>query len=179
MKIYKVVKGDSLSKIAKRFETTASKIYGHPGNEEFRTLRPNPNHIEVGDEIWIPGNGRPPEAVLLVSEEGDPGEDRTHPWLDHDNEHLTRYKVEDGDSLASIAEGLGCPWQEIAMLNWGTEDPEEINWYLENYFVCTKKSGGNWVFSYDDSPGILLLPRSFEASNRTPIQTVRASRFVD
>jgi hypothetical protein len=81
--------------------------------------------------------------------------------------HLTtldifiKYKVKDGDSLKSIAESIGLTWQELARLNWGTDDPNEVHWYLKNYFVCTKKAadGYNFAFSSTDEPGFLVLPR--------------------
>ena len=72
-----------------------------------------------------------------------------------------KYKVKTGDSIKSIAESVGMTWQELARLNWGTDVPDEINWYLKNFFVCTKKTadGNNYMFTSHDEPGILVLPK--------------------
>ncbi len=72
---------------------------------------------------------------------------------------MVPYKVQDGDSIKSIADALGMTWQELARLNWGTDVPEEINWYLVHYVGCTKKAGEhNYAFTSKDNPGILWLP---------------------
>ncbi len=85
----------------------------------------------------------------------------------HDAWHLAnigifiKYKVKDGDSIKSIAESIGMTWQELARLNWGTDDPNEVHWYLKHFFVCTAKAadGYNFKFTSKDEPGILILPR--------------------
>lgn len=52
---HKVVQGDSLSSIAKRYGfSSIDEIYNHSSNSDFKALRTNPDIIHVGDEIFIP-----------------------------------------------------------------------------------------------------------------------------
>lgn len=52
---HKVVQGDSLSSIAKGYGfSSIDEIYNHSSNSDFKALRPNPDVIHVGDEIFIP-----------------------------------------------------------------------------------------------------------------------------
>ena len=71
-----------------------------------------------------------------------------------------KYKVQDGDSLKSIADKAGISWQELAKFNWGTDDPDKINQFLRIKVGCLNKSkdGKNYVFSSKDDPGIVYLP---------------------
>ncbi len=58
--VYKVQSGDWLDKIARRAGLTSWKdIYYHSRNEQFRILRPNPNHIDVGDQVFVPDPASP------------------------------------------------------------------------------------------------------------------------
>jgi LysM repeat protein len=52
---YKVAQGDSLSKIAKRYNTTWKKIWNDPKNKRIKEKRKNPDVIYPGDEFYIPG----------------------------------------------------------------------------------------------------------------------------
>jgi hypothetical protein len=81
------------------------------------------------------------------------------PDILHDRSTLIPYKVRTGDSLDSIAKQLNCSWQSLALLNWGTDKPKEINWYLRHFVGCKKKSGENYLFSDSADPGIIWLPR--------------------
>lgn len=50
-----VAQGDTLTRIARQYKYSSwKKIYEHPDNEAFRTLRSDPNLIYPGDEIIIP-----------------------------------------------------------------------------------------------------------------------------
>jgi len=61
-KTYTVKAGDTLSKIAKREGLKSwEDIYHHADNAEFRKKRPDPDHIEPGDRVWIPA---PPSSKL-------------------------------------------------------------------------------------------------------------------
>ena len=91
---------------------------------------------------------------------------------------LFPYKVQDGDTIGNIAERIGCDWEELALLNFGTDVPEEINWHLEHQFVCTKKSGNHFVFSSGDEPGILFLPRPLSPESYSQRRRVRGVRFL-
>lgn len=56
MTIHTVASGDYLSKIAKNYNLDSwVQLYEHPANASFRALRPNPNQILPGDQIFIPG----------------------------------------------------------------------------------------------------------------------------
>jgi hypothetical protein len=53
-----------LSAIAKRFGISSyGKIYNDPHNDEFRELRPNPNLIQPGDQLWIPDPPPPADSA--------------------------------------------------------------------------------------------------------------------
>ncbi|MBW2278114.1 MAG: LysM peptidoglycan-binding domain-containing protein, partial [Deltaproteobacteria bacterium] len=56
---YIVVPGDNLTFIGRRYGLTWQEIYYHPDNEAFRALRPDPNLIYPGDEVYIPLAERP------------------------------------------------------------------------------------------------------------------------
>jgi hypothetical protein len=70
------------------------------------------------------------------------------------------HKVKTGDSLDSIARQHGLSWQALARLNWKTNVPDEINWYLGHYVGCTAASpdGYNYSFRDSDSPGLIYVP---------------------
>lgn len=105
----------------------------------------------------------------------------------HENWHLARlgilvqYKVRTGDSIKSIAEAIGMTWQQLALLNFGTEDPNEIHWYLKHFFVCTKKCGDgyNFMFTSQDEPGVLVLPKPHVLASGGSLRgTFPVSRFL-
>lgn len=96
-----------------------------------------------------------------------------NPDILHNRSVMVPYKVKDGDSIQSIAESVGLTWKELAVLNWGTDVPEQINWYLVHYVGCTKKAGEhNYAFSSTDEPGIVWLPYPI------PTQETRVRRGV-
>ncbi len=59
--IHTVVRGDSLSKIARKYGVSSWRaLYDAPENAAFRAMRPNPNLIYPGDRLQIPARtGRP------------------------------------------------------------------------------------------------------------------------
>jgi hypothetical protein len=70
------------------------------------------------------------------------------------------HKVKKGESLKMIALAKNMePW-ELIYDNFKTRDPAETNWYLKNYVGCSKttSNGMNYVFTGDDSPGIIYVP---------------------
>ncbi len=55
MPVHIVQQGETLNRIAKKYNFVSyEKIYQHEKNAEFRELRPDPNIIFPGDEIFIP-----------------------------------------------------------------------------------------------------------------------------
>jgi hypothetical protein len=174
-------RGETLAAIARRFGMTWQELYGHEENAAFRALRPDPNVVHPGDELWVPGEDMPPRhpaGMLVLRRPRDEAESSSiNPRVYLGTAHLVRYKVRTGDRLETLAAACGCTWQELAKLNWGTDVPDAINWYLENYFVCKQKIGENYVFSDEDEPGILLLPYWFTEAGRVSSRIVRATRF--
>ncbi|MBZ4416618.1 LysM domain-containing protein [Myxococcus sp. RHSTA-1-4] len=73
---------------------------------------------------------------------------------------VTEHRVIDEETLENVAEMYGLTADALAQFNWGTTDPEQIQRRLEISVGCTRKDeGGKYVFSRDDDPGILYVPR--------------------
>jgi len=87
------------------------------------------------------------------------------------------YKVQDGDTIKSLADNAGITWQQLAKFNWGTDKPAEINQMLRNRLGCSKttKDGRNYVFTSDDDPGILYIPEDAPDKKLTLNQTTSIS----
>lgn len=63
MAMYTVNQGDCLSSIADRYGLPNwQTIYNHPQNGAFRNLRPDPNVIYPGDELYIPDGNEKTES---------------------------------------------------------------------------------------------------------------------
>jgi hypothetical protein len=70
------------------------------------------------------------------------------------------YKVRTGDTLDSIAARADRSWQELATLNWGTDDPDDVNEMLRDEVGCTVRGAkGNCLLSDDAHPGTLVVPK--------------------
>ena len=69
------------------------------------------------------------------------------------------HRVKTGESLSSLAETHGCSWQQIAMYNFGTAAPDEVNRFLYDIVGCTKrtKDRKNYIFTDADVPGIIYI----------------------
>lgn len=79
-----------------------------------------------------------------------------HPQMGFDKAH----RVQTGDSFVSLASqyGFSDPW-DIIRFNYGTKDPEEVNWYLRELVGCTKsKDGINYSFDSSDKFGTVYIP---------------------
>lgn len=62
--VYTVQQGDCLSSLAKAFGFASfHSIYDHANNAAFRQLRPNPNVLLPGDQLYIPDKKLRAEAV--------------------------------------------------------------------------------------------------------------------
>jgi len=107
-----------------------------------------------------------------------PPEFRIDPEILHDGSLLVRYKVRTGDSLQSLAGRFGWTWQQLARLNWGTDNPTEINWCLHHYVGCRKNAAGHYVFSDEDDPGVVWLPFPLPTVQRRIVRgTFRVGRY--
>ena len=93
---------------------------------------------------------------------------------------IKKHKVKTGESIASLAKANSLTWQQLAIFNWGTSVPEEINRFLREQVGCTKrtKDGHNYLFDSSDDPGIIYIPlpwnQSGLATNKTHV--IRVSR---
>ncbi|WP_163997390.1 LysM domain-containing protein [Pyxidicoccus caerfyrddinensis] len=73
---------------------------------------------------------------------------------------VTEHRVIDGETMDSVAEMYDLTADDVAQFNWETTDPAEVQQRLEISVGCTMKDeGGKFVFSRDDDPGILYVPR--------------------
>lgn len=93
---YTVVRGDSLSGIAQRYNTSWQTLAGLNGIS-------NPNVIYPGQKIKLPGGAAPANPQ---------GGSKT-------------YTVKSGDNLSVIASKFGTSWQRLAQIN-GIADPNRI-----------------------------------------------------
>ncbi len=79
-----------------------------------------------------------------------------HPLTNFEKAH----RVQTGESFVSLASkyGFSDPW-DIIRFNYGTKDPEEVNWYLRELVGCTKtKDGMNYSFDSSDKFGTVYIP---------------------
>ena len=56
-------------------------------------------------------------------------------------------KVKAGETLGKIADEFGIHWIDLALYNWNTAEPKEINWYLHHFVGCTKNNGMTYSFT--------------------------------
>ncbi|WP_277958161.1 HET-C-related protein [Anaeromyxobacter oryzisoli] len=70
------------------------------------------------------------------------------------------HRVQDGESLQSLARAAGISWQELARHNFGTAVPAEVNRGLRDRVGCTRRTadGQSYVFTSQDRPGIIQIP---------------------
>lgn len=177
---YTVKPDDTLARIASSHGMHWRELYFHPRNEALREERPDPDRIRPGDRLWVP---RPSEGearkVLVDPPVYGKGVDTVSPRVLQKRYECVPYKVRTGDTLENIAERIGETWESIAELNWLTTDPDLIDYYLENYFVCTQRCEGRFIFTSADDPGLLLLPTGLSGSTERPVLRFRASRHPE
>ncbi|HEX5753593.1 MAG TPA: LysM peptidoglycan-binding domain-containing protein [Archangium sp.] len=78
---------------------------------------------------------------------------------------VVEHRVADGETLEGLAEQYGLTVDDIARFNWDTTDPDEIQRHLYIDVGCTAKDeGGKFVFTRDDDPGVLSIPRPLAMS---------------
>ncbi len=89
------------------------------------------------------------------------------------------YKVQDGDTMQSIADANGVTIAELAKFNFGSDKPDDINKGMRSKVGSIKKAADkkNLIFSSVDDPGILYIPENFPepsfASNGSHSITVK------
>lgn len=78
---------------------------------------------------------------------------------------VERHRVRTGETLGSIAAAHGVPWERIANFNWGTADPRALESHYRDTLGCTRRTPDGRALRFDDSdaPGILLVPRPWQA----------------
>lgn len=168
MPYYHATSDDTLSDIGARFGVSSEQILAAPENVELRERDHRAPRVADGDLVWIPVA----DPAYLINrsptpwQTDDSDEPRPCPTLHAGCPLVEEYKVRSGDSIKSVAEAHGMTWQELAIFNWDTDDPDQINWYLENYFICRKKKGANYVFTDEDEPGLLYLPHGVERAGQ-------------
>jgi N-acetylmuramoyl-L-alanine amidase len=87
--MYTVAQGDCLSSISKKFGFSDWRtIYNHASNAEFRRLRPNPNLIYPGDQVFIPDSDTKTEPAAT---------DAWHDFKVEGQKTFVRVRMLDGD----------------------------------------------------------------------------------
>jgi hypothetical protein len=56
-------------------------------------------------------------------------------------------RSQEGETLGSIADKFGVRPIDLALYNWHTAEPLEINWYLNHFVGCTQPKGGSYSFT--------------------------------
>jgi len=75
------------------------------------------------------------------------------------------YTVQDGDTLAKIAQANGIAnWRVLALYNWGTVEPREVNRAL---FECV-----GWAAAVEDHPGNTILKPHADAKKKIRVPKV-------
>lgn len=87
-------------------------------------------------------------------------------------------RVKDKETLQSIADEYGIRPVDLALYNWHTVKPEEINWYLYNFVGCRLYKGKWYVFSAtgDKNKGWILVPDYPPTIKKGPPKSVDAVR---
>ena len=85
--------------------------------------------------------------------------------------NIKEYKVKNGDTRNKLASDAGISWQDLAVFNWATEDPDQVNRFLYSLVGCRKrlipptksktKKKSKYVFTSDDDPGIIFIPQQW------------------
>ncbi len=96
-----------------------------------------------------------------------------------------KYKLQDGDTLEKIAQRESTPElkltaSQIAIFNWGTDDPEVIQEHLRDELGCYKRGSDKcFIVSADAKPrSDLLIPQLFKISSLATkkTHTIRVER---
>lgn len=82
-----------------------------------------------------------------------------------------RHRVQTGESMQSLADAAGVSAADLARINFGTDDPEEVRFHLRYTVGCTNENDGEPVFDDADEPGYILVPRPFARHGLVTKQT--------
>jgi len=83
---------------------------------------------------------------------------------------VTEHRVIDGETLEGVAEMYGLTVEALTRFNWDTTDAAEVQRHLLISVGCTfKDKHGRFVFTREDDPGILYVPRP-EVVPRLPVE---------
>lgn len=86
---------------------------------------------------------------------------------------IEEHQVHLGESILSLATANKMTWQELAIFNWGTAVPQQINVFLYNEVGCRRPKGdfdpvdpnANYMFTDNDKTfgtGMILIPKEFK-----------------
>ena len=81
-------------------------------------------------------------------------------WCHPPHGYASAHRVQTGDNWWNLASkyGFADPW-DIIQYNYGTKDPEEVNWYLQELVGCTRSSDAlNYSFDSSDKFGTVFIP---------------------
>ena len=93
-------------------------------------------------------------------------------------------KAKAGETLGTIADEYDVHWIDLALYNWNTATPLEVNWYLHHYLGCTQNNGKTYNFTGqeqvngnpDRKGGWLLVPDIPPSVKKGPPRSVAAVR---
>jgi len=111
---------------------------------------------------FVPSGGSGPPPAKAGASSAPSGASQRQAWL----VRTDSYRVKTGDTPDSIAQDTGVSWNDIARFNFGTTDDAQLQPLLRDRVGCTRMSadGKRYVFHDEDDPGILLVPRAWEAT---------------
>ncbi len=111
-------------------------------------------------------------AFALMGDAPSPG--RPRPELDmfrrfHRDAETRVLKIEchtvrTGESIKSLADANGMPWQALSEFNWNTSTPTQVNAAIEIEVGCTQRTrdGHNFMFDDSDRPGVVYIPSDWQ-----------------
>ena len=86
------------------------------------------------------------------------------------------YSVTEQDTLGSIAKSHRITWEELALFNFGTTEPNEINEILRKEYGCTVKRGSNYTFEGKMTKRGIFLPAPRDDGTDLLIRKMRTLR---
>ncbi|MBN1209339.1 MAG: LysM peptidoglycan-binding domain-containing protein [Myxococcaceae bacterium] len=140
---------------ASTFRVTTDKLGVYRSEEHID----NPSGMTGGQHIDKKFNG-PPSAEALTVDPSTRMKRFIRTSSPKKGQPARKHRVKDGETLDGIARANGLTWQELALHNFGTTVPAEINHQLRTKVGCTKRTadGRNYIFTSQDQPGLLELP---------------------